>query len=914
VTDSPTPHLALLDGSNLAFRAFYGIRATLTAPDGQPVNAIHGYLQMVRAALTKLNPSHVAVAFDPKGGSTFRNQLLPQYKQQRNAMPEDLASQWPHLLTCTDALNLHRICVDGFEADDVIATLTQQAQAQGWRVTILSSDKDLMQLVCADVSQYEPGKWTRFDPDGVEAKWGVPPNRIQDLLALTGDSSDNIPGVHGIGPKTAALLLAEYGSLEAVLSHAGEIKQKKRRENLLAEADIARTAYRLVALDYTVPLPLKLAQLSVQDYDKPSLSELFDRFGFHRLRTAFGLEAQEESAAETPSPAATDQPPRSDHLVNTTDSLKRLCQTLCQADLIAIDSETDSLACRSANLVGLSFATAAGEGWYLPLGHRDEAGNLLPEQLPMEQALTALKPILEDFTRGKCGHNLKFDRQILRRAGVTLAGVQFDSMLLAYALQPGGQPPKLDRVAEAQLGYHCIPFSEVAGKGAKQITFDRVPIATALPYAAEDAEVAWRLTSTLAAQLDGDPRLQRHQSIELPLAKVLAEMEWVGVRLDDALLDGLSRQFATRLDVLQEQIHRAAGGEFNIQSPKQLGELLFDQLGLPGGKRTKSGQWQTSQSVLEQLAPLHEIPQLILENRQLAKLKSTYTDALPRLINPVSGRVHTSYNQAVTSTGRLSSSDPNLQNIPIRSHEGREIRKAFIAADGCLLIAADYSQIELRLMAHFSQDAALMAAFHAGEDIHTATAAAIHQLPITEVSREMRRAAKAINFGIIYGMGAFGLAKQLGIARKEAQLFIAAWFAQYPGVKQFMEQIQAQARSQGFIDTLKGHRIPLPEINDRNAARRQYAERLAINAPLQGSAADLIKLAMIQLQQRLAQQFPESHLIMQVHDELVIEAPTDQAEAIRTMVIDTMESVATLAVPLQVDAGCGNNWFAAHEI
>ncbi|MDX8409602.1 MAG: DNA polymerase I [Mariprofundales bacterium] len=915
---SDTPHLALLDGSNLAFRAFYGMRVALTAADGQPVNAIYGYLQIVRAALEKLKPTHAAVAFDPKGGSSFRNGLLPQYKQQRSAMPEDLASQWPHLFTVTDALNLSRICVDGFEADDVIATLTKQAQAQGWRVTILSSDKDLMQLVGNGVVQCEPGKGTIFDTAGVTKKWGVAPNRIQDLLALMGDHSDNIPGIDGIGPKTAALLLAEYGSLEGVLSHAGEIKQKKRRENLLAQAETARTAYQLVALDEAVPLEHSLAQLQRQPPNTAALGALFDRFGFTRLRTLFGLDTPLEQATVKTVPTevtqATDQPTRHDHLVDNTASLSQLCDALRRTELIAIDSETDSLACRSANLVGLSFATEAGSGWYLPLGHRDDKGNLLPAQLPLATALAALKPILEDFTRAKCGHNLKFDRQILRRVGITLTGVQFDSMLLAYALQPGGQPPKMDRVAEAQLGYRCISFAEVAGKGAKQITFDRVAIAEALPYAAEDADIAWRLTKALCAQLEQDARLHRHHAIELPLAKVLADMEWTGVQLDRTLLDGLSTQFGHRIKELTAQIHHAAGSEFNIQSPKQLGELLFDQLELPGGKRTKSGQWQTSQSVLEALAPLHEIPRLVLETRQLGKLKSTYTDALPRLINPESGRVHTSYNQAITSTGRLSSSDPNLQNIPIRSVEGREIRKAFVAADGHLLIAADYSQIELRLMAHFSQDAALMAAFHAGDDIHSATAAAIHQLPIAEVSRDMRRAAKAINFGIIYGMGAFGLAKQLGIPRKEAQLFIAAWFAQYPGVKRFMDAIQAQAKAQGFVDTLKGHRIPLPEINDRNAARRQYAERLAINAPLQGSAADLIKLAMIRLHQQLAQQYPDAHLIMQVHDELVVEAPATQASEISDLITSVMESVMALSVPLKVDTGYGANWFTAHEV
>ncbi len=691
-----------------------------------------------------------------------------------------------------------------------------------------------------------------------------------------------------------------------MLAAADTIKQKKRRENLLAQADIARTAYRLVALDDAVPLEVGLDQLQLQEPDKARLGALLDRFRLDRLRALFDLD---EAPAEVATQA---NAARVDRLVNDSETLKALCAALRGAELIAIDSETDDLACRSANLVGLSFATEAGCGWYLPLGHRDAEGNRCPDQLPFEPTLAALKPILEDPAIAKCGHNLKFDRQILRRAGITLAGVRYDSMLLAYSLNPGGQPPKLDRVAEEQLGHRCIPFAQVAGKGAKQITFDRVPIATALPYAAEDAEVALRLTHKLAEQLRQDGRLARHHDIELPLSEVLADMEWQGITLDADLLGALSTQLGERIAALEEEIQQVAGSEINIHSPKQLGVLLFEQLGLPGGKRTKSGQWSTTQAVLEQLAFSHEIPQRILELRSLAKLKSTYTDALPRLINRQTGRVHTSYNQAVTSTGRLSSSDPNLQNIPIRSREGREIRRAFIADRGCLLIAADYSQIELRLMAHLAEDAGLIAAFANDEDIHAATAAAIHQVAQGDVTRDMRRAAKAINFGIIYGISGFGLAKQLGIARGEAQRFIDAWFAQYPGVKAFMERTKNAAKERGFVETLLGHRIHLPEINDRNAMRRQYAERLAINAPLQGSAADLIKLAMIRLHRQLAARFPDAHLLLQVHDELVIEAPEDQAEAVSALTRATMESVAELKVPLKVDIGIGAHWLAAH--
>ncbi|MDQ6964513.1 MAG: DNA polymerase I, partial [Mariprofundales bacterium] len=720
-------------------------------------------------------------------------------------------------------------------------------------------------------------------------------------------------GVDGIGAKTAALLLREYGSLEGVLTAAPEIKQRRRRERLIEQADTARTAYRLVTLDDSIPIPQQLDQLQRQPPDTEALSALLDRFHLNRLRTLFGLESEES----TPDDSTSNSSNITAHLVNSTTALDALCQRLRSAEMISIDSETDSLSCRSAELVGVSFAVEAGSGWYIPLAHRDKQGTLHADQLDPSLVVAALKPILEDSSIAKCGHNLKFDRQILRRVGIDLAGVQFDSMLLAYSLNPSGQPPKLDRLAEHYLHHHCISFEDVAGRGAKQLTFDRVDIKQALPYAAEDAEVAWRLTERLTALLQQDPRLLRHTTIELPLSIVLADMEWQGIKLDRHLLQQLSTEFGARIAELEEQIHQIAGERINLHSPKQLGVLLFETLALPGGKRTKSGQWSTTQSVLESLAAIHEIPKLIVEMRTLSKLKSTYSDALPRLINPVSGRVHTSYNQAITSTGRLSSSDPNLQNIPIRSSEGREIRRAFIADEGiadggALLIAADYSQIELRLMAHLSNDSALIAAFANDEDIHTATAAAIHQLPQSDVSREMRRAAKAINFGIIYGISGFGLAKQLGIARGAAQRFIDAWFNQYPAVKHFMEQTKEEAKTNGFVETLMGHRINLPEINDRNAMRRQYAERLAINAPLQGSAADLIKLAMINLHQLLTQQFPQAHLLLQVHDELVIEVPKTQADEVSELTRSIMESVTSLKVPLKVDIGIGRHWLAAH--
>ncbi len=917
-------HLVLIDGPNYVFRAFHAVRHNLTNSKGEPTNAVFGYVQMLKSVLKDLSPTHVAVAFDPKGG-TFRNEMYADYKAHRPPMPEDLAAQWPWVFEITDAFKLNRICVENYEADDVIATLAKQADAKGWDVTIVSTDKDLMQLVNARVWMRDTMKHIDYGIEEVKARWGVGPERIHDLLALAGDSSDNIPGVPGIGPKTAVQLLEAYGDLEGVLAHASEIKQNKRRENLIEFADDARLSYRLVALDEQTPLPLNVDDLGVREADKEQLKTLFTRLEFRRFLSALdggstaappaNVEDRAGADIETvpadflsPSPEI----PRSDILVDDEAGLARLLKVLNSADLIALDTETTSLNTHDAELVGLSFSVKAGEGWYVPVGHR--ACDLLagtPKQLPREDVLNTLKPILENANKAKCGHNLKYDAQVLRRADLELAGIRADSMLLAYVDSPG-QSAKMDNVSEKYLGHTCIPFTDVAGKGVKQITFDLVPIEIALPYAAEDAEITLRLTEYLQSKLG--ERLKRHDEIELPLAAVLADMEWQGAHLDCQQLAVLSSDFGRRIEVLEKNIHIAAGETFNIQSPKQLGELLFERLGISGGKKTKSGQWATGQAVLEKLAGEHDVPRLILEVRQLAKLKSTYTDALQKLVHPQTGRVHTSYNQAVTTTGRLSSSDPNLQNIPIRSSEGREIRKAFTAEAGNILIAADYSQIELRLMAHFSGDAVLKAAFDAGEDIHAATAAAVNQVDIATVTGEMRRSAKIINFGILYGMSAFGLAKQLGVERGEAQEFINAYFAGYPKVRSFMDATLEKARADGFIETLLGHRVMLPEINDSNGMRRAYAERTAINAPLQGSAADIIKIAMIRLHARLNKELPSAKMILQVHDELVVECPKEQLEVTTSIIREEMESAVKLSVPLIVDIGSGQSWFEAHRL
>ncbi len=902
-----TPHLALIDGPNYVFRAFHAIRH-LSNSRGEPTNAIYGYVQMLRSVLKELRPTHVAVAFDPRDG-TFRNRLYPDYKAHRPPMPEELAAQWPLIFEVTRAFRLPLIQPEDHEADDVIATLARQAEARGWDVTIVSTDKDLMQLVGPHVTMLDTMKGVRFDAEEVRKRWGVPPERVRDLLALTGDASDNIPGVPGIGPKTAAALIHQWGDLEGVLRHAGELPQKKRRENLIAHADDARLSWRLVTLDEHAPLGLTLDDLALREPDREKLAELFGRLEFRRLLDEFTDDADEASVDDGEARRADDM---RWHVVTDADALKALAQALSRAERAAVDLETTSLVCHDAEIVGLAFAVREDEGWYVPVGHRRaDMLEAAPAQLSLEQALEALRPWLEDADRPKCGHNLKYDEQVFWRAGVRLRGVHDDSMLLAYVDEPG-QPANMDAVALKYLGRRCIAYADVAGKGAKQVNFAEVPVDKAAPYAVEDACVALALSRELRRRLDG--RVRRHDEIELPLSRVLAAMEWAGVRIDPARLERLSERFGERIRELETRIHDAAGEAFNIHSPRQLGVVLFEKLRLPGGKRTKSGQWATGQEVLEKLAAEHEVPRLILEARQLSKLKSTYTDALVRLIHPGTGRVHTSYNQAVTTTGRLSSSDPNLQNIPIRSAEGREIRKAFVADDGCVLVSADYSQIELRLMAHFSGDAALREAFAAGEDIHAATAARVNGVPLDEVTPEMRRRAKIVNFGILYGMSAFGLAKQLGVDRSEARAFIEAYFAQYPRVRAFMDETLAAAREQGFVETLLGHRVPLPDIASRNGMRRAYAERTAINAPLQGSAADIIKVAMIRLHARLPEISDRARMILQVHDELVVECPEAAADAVAETMRREMEQAVALEVPLVVDIGCGTDWFSAHPL
>ena len=770
------PHLVLIDGPNYVFRAFHAVKHNLSNSKGQPTNAIFGYVQMVRGIVKDLNPTHVAVVFDPKGGS-FRNEMYSEYKAHRPPMPEDLAAQWQYIFDVTDGFNLPRLCVENYEADDVIATLARQAEAKDWDVTIVSTDKDLMQLVGDKIWMLDTMRRKEYGTEEVIEKWGVEPKRVHDLLALAGDSADNVPGVPGIGPKTAVELLNTYGDLEGILTNAHEIKQQKRRENLIEFAEAARLSYRLVELNTEAPLPMNLDDLVVKEPNKQRLGELFTELEFRRLAAEFSGEAVEStSAAKVESPVTknvkeesvveahikVDNKPLVTHLVDDETKLEALLNALNGAELIAVDTETTSLNVHDADLVGLSFSVVAGEGWYVPVAHRGmDLLSEAPKQIEKTKVLEALRSILQDANKAKCLQHAKYDLQILRKEGINLSGIKYDTMLMAYVLEPG-QSVSMDKLSLKYLHHQCIAYEDVAGKGAKQITFDLVPVDQAATYAAEDAEVTLRLCHDFRKVLG--ERITRHDDIELPLSLVLADMEWTGAFVDTAQLTALSTRFGERVETLEAEIYEAAGETFNINSPKQLGELLFERLHLEGGKKTKSGQWATGQDVLEKLAEEHDVPRLILETRSLSKLKSTYTDALPKLVNIRTKRVHTSYNQAVTTTGRLSSSNPNLQNIPIRSEEGREIRKAFVAEPGRVLIAADYSQIELRLMAHFSGDATLRQAFIEGQDIHAATAAAVHHIPLSEVTGEQRRQAKAVNFGILYGMSAFGFATQLDVS------------------------------------------------------------------------------------------------------------------------------------------------------
>jgi DNA polymerase-1 len=916
------PKLLLVDGSSYLYRAFHAL-PPLTNSQGEPTGAVLGVLNMLNKLMKEETPSRVAVVFDAPG-RTFRDELFDQYKAHRAPMPDDLRAQIAPLLDAVEAMGLPLLRIPGVEADDVIGTLATQAAAAGYQVLISTGDKDMCQLVGPQVGLVNTMSNTRLDREGVKAKFDVLPEQIVDYLALVGDSSDNIPGVTGVGPKTAAKWLNQYRHLDALIEHAASITGKVG-ENLRSELPALELSRKLATIDVNVPLSVQVDGLRVGEPDLSRLRDLYTRLELRALLRSLELPANAaDPSADMPvagmgaavipvagiAPMPSPERRRDYEKVVSQESFDAWLVKLAAAPLIAFDTETDSLDYMRATLVGVSFAVSPGAAAYVPLSH-DYPG--APEQLNRDKVLAALKPLLEDPTRPKLGHHLKFDTHILANYGVTLAGQRYDSMLESYVLNSVATRHDMDSTVEKYLGIKTIHYEDVCGKGAKQITFNQVDVDRAADYAAEDADVTLQLHEALWPRLTALPRLREvYEELEQPLVPVLYRMERFGVLVDRELLRKQSSELAVRMLELQALAHTEAGGAFNVDSPKQLQEILFGRLGIPVIRKTPTGQPSTAEDVLEELAAAYPLPKLILEYRGIAKLKSTYTDKLPDQIDPQTGRIHTSYHQAVAATGRLSSSDPNLQNIPIRTPEGRRIRQAFVAPPGYSLVAADYSQIELRIMAHLSGDASLLSAFAEDRDVHQATAAEVFSVPLAGVTSDQRRSAKAINFGLIYGMSAFGLARQLGIGRGEAQRYVDLYFERYPGVKRYMDETRQQARDAGYVETIFGRRLYLPEIQSRNQGLRQSAERSAINAPMQGTAADIIKKAMITVDRWLTSSAVPARLIMQVHDELILEVADGAVDAVVLQLRQHMARAAELAVPLKVDVGIGANWDQAH--
>ena len=898
----PQPPLVLVDGSSYLFRAFHAL-PPLTAPDGAPTGAMYGVANMLRKLRGDYGPEHMAVVFDAKG-PTFRDEMYPEYKATRPPMPEELAVQIEPLHELVEAMGLPLLCIPGVEADDVIATLADQAAAQGRDVVISTGDKDLAQLVNDRITLVNTMNGTVLDPDGVREKFGVAPEQIVDYLSLMGDSVDNIPGVDKVGPKTAAKWIDRYGSLDAILEQADNVGGKVG-ENLRAAADRLPLSRQLITVRRDVELDVGPDDLRIREPDDEHLLAMVRRYGFTRWRAE--LEGAEEGGEEAP---AASRPATDYRSIRDEADFRTLLERLDAAERVAFDSETTSLEAMRAEVVGLSFAFEPGTAYYLPLAH---SGADAEPQLPRAATLERLKPWLESERHGKLGHHLKYDRNVLGNHGITLRGIVDDTMLQSFCLDAGANRHDLDTLAERHLDHRTIRYEDVAGKGAKQIPFAEVDIGVATDYACEDADICLQLDGLLQPRLEeAEGPAFVYREIEMPLVPVLADIERVGVKVDPERLGEQSQELAEQMERVERQAFEEAGGEFNLGSPKQIQEILFERLGLPVLRRTPKGQPSTAEDVLEQMADDYALPRLILEYRGLAKLRSTYTETLPRRIHPQTGRVHTSYHQAGAATGRLSSSEPNLQNIPVRSEAGRRIRQAFIAEPGYRLLAADYSQIELRIMAHLSQDAGLLRAFAEGRDVHRATAAEVFGLEPDAVTGEQRRAAKAINFGLIYGMSAFGLARNLGIPQGEAREYIDRYFQRYPGVHDYMERARERGREQGYVETLFGRRLYLPEINSRNGARRQQAERVAINAPMQGSAADIIKRAMVRTADALASSAVDARMIMQVHDELVFEVAAGEVDALSDLVREAMSGAARLDVELVVDVGVGDNWDDAH--
>ncbi|MEH6344613.1 MAG: DNA polymerase I [Bermanella sp.] len=892
----------LVDGSSYLFRAFHAIRE-LNTSKGFPTNAIRGVVSMIRKLQKDYTDAKVVVIFDAKG-KTFRNDLYSEYKANRPPMPDDLRVQIQPIHDIIKAMGLPLLVIDGVEADDVIGTLAKEASEKGIETIVSTGDKDMAQLVTEHVSLLNTMTDTFMDVPGVSEKFGVRPDQIIDYLALMGDKVDNIPGVEKCGPKTAVKWLAAYGTLKGVMEHADEVKGKVG-ENLRSALEQLPLSYELATIKLDVKLEQNLDEISTQPVDNAALLKYFTEYEFKswskELSTGDEVEVVVEEALVDKSLYT---------ILSTDEALDNTIEKLKSVPYFAFDTETTSLNYRQAKVVGLSFALAPNDACYLPLGHDYIDA---PAQLDLDETLQKLKPILEDENIKKVGQNLKYDAHVLRNHGITLKGISHDSMLESYVLNSTATKHNMDDLAKKYLNHNCISFEEIAGKGAKQLTFNQIEIEKAALYASEDADITLRLHETLHEQLkQSESLLTLYTDVELPLLQVLTYMEEQGAIVNADKLHKQSHEIGLRLKELEKQAFDLAGEEFNLASPKQLQVIFFEKLELPIIKKTPKGQPSTAEDVLVELSQTYELPKVILEHRGLAKLKNTYTDKLPLMIDPNSGRVHTSYHQAVTATGRLSSTEPNLQNIPVRNEEGRKIRQAFEVPVGHVMVAADYSQIELRIMAHLSKDEGLLTAFSQGKDIHRATAAEIMGVNEKDVTVEQRRHAKAVNFGLIYGMSAFGLARQIDVSRKEAQDYINTYFERYPGVREYMNKTRELAASQGYVETLFGRRLYLPEINSKNGMRRAAAERTAINAPMQGTAADIIKKAMIEMHKWIESEALDVRMILQVHDELIFEVPKARLEEVTKKVKEIMENAVTLDVPLVVDAGMGDNWDEAH--
>lgn len=892
--------IVLVDGSSYLYRAFHAM-PNLANSKGEPTGAVYGIVNMLRRLLREQDTPYFVVVFDAPG-KTFRDRLYKEYKANRPPMPDDLRSQIEKVHAVIKALGLPLLSISDVEADDVIGTLARAASNHDMEAFIVSGDKDLAQLVGPGVTMCDSMKDVVYDEQGVQEKFGVPPDRIIDFLALVGDTSDNIPGVPKVGPKTAARWLMDYGSLDALVEQADSVSGKVG-ENLRASLDQLALSRELATIKCDVPLEHGPDALMVSAPDDEALRKLYADLEFKTwLSELGGLNESTDAAEEVHGRYET---------ILDKKTFNKWVDKLAKAPVFAFDTETTSIDAMQARLVGVSFAVEAGESAYVPVGHDYLDA---PAQLTCDEVLEALRPILEDPQRAKLGQNLKYDCTVLHNHGVNLEGIRFDTMLESYVLDSTGSRHDLDTLALKYLGHKTIHYEDVAGKGKGQLSFNQVPLEQAGPYAAEDADISLRLHDALYPRLEKESaQASLFERVEMPLVPVLSKIERTGVRVDCDMLATQSRELSERIQALEALAHKEAGGPFNIASPKQIQEILFDRLELPVLSKTPKGQPSTAESVLAELADQHELPRLILEHRGLSKLRSTYTEKLPTLVNSRTGRVHTSYHQAAVATGRLSSSDPNLQNIPVRTAEGRRIREAFVPEPGYRLVAADYSQIELRIMAHLSADEGLLNAFAKGEDVHRATAAEVFGVALDAVSGDQRRSAKAINFGLIYGMSAFGLARQLGIDRGQAQDYINLYFERYPGVRTFMDATRLQVREKKFVETVFGRRLFLPDISSSNHARRQGAERAAINAPMQGTAADLIKLAMLAVDEWLTKENHDARIIMQVHDELVLEVPEADVKAVGKKLAVLMSEVAELAVPLKVDVGTGGNWAEAHS-